>query len=273
MNEDMNVTVEDMQRAFGIEPEVDDTPADTPDTEEVTDTSNEQNEPTSEESGTEAETKTDTKEEPVKEQEKPPTQQPPTVDPNQQKTNQAFARMRVENAQMQKTMNLMAQVLGVNPNMPIDQLTAELQNRSMNAIAKANNMDPAILQRLDHLEAINAEYTKSQLEKTVMTAVDTIKTKYGATEQDLVAFINELSSEGYDISKPGSDLEQEFLRRNFSKILENKVNAAVAAEQERAAKGKGASKPDTKQGQNDNSDPSEIKTVDDLTQFLTDASK
>lgn len=185
------------------------------------------------------------------------------------KANQAFARMRVENTQMQKTLGMMAQVLNVDPNQPIDQLSSALQNQAMAAIAKANNMDPAILQRLNQLEAINAEYTKVRMESEITSSLRTISEKYGATENDLQTFVGTLVQEGYDISAQGSDLETEFVKRHFSKILKNEVDKAIQAEQNRATKGGGASKPSAKQGKEQDIDDKTINTVTELEEFFS----
>lgn len=185
------------------------------------------------------------------------------------KANQAFARMRVENTQMQKTLGMMAQVLGVDPSQPIDQLSSALQNQAMAAIAKANNMDPAILQRLNQLEAINAEYTKIRMESEVTSSLRTISEKYGATEDDLQAFVGTLVQEGYDISARGADLETEFVKKNFPKILKNEVDKAIQAEQNRATKGGDASKPSAKQGKEQDTDKKTINTVTELEEFFS----
>ena len=141
------------------------------------------------------------------------------------------------------------------------------------AIAKANNMDPAILNRLDQLEAINAEYTRNKLAQEVEGSLLNIQSKYGASEGDLEAFVNELLEEGYDVSKSGSNLELEFLRRNFDKIKAREIDNAVRAEQERSAKASGASKPANKQGQEDNTTEHEINTVEDLNNFFNETMK
>lgn len=260
-------TVEDVQAAFGIEPTGESESSEDQVTEGTpsADVSEEADVNESDDNSS-AEGAGESSQEPDQEQQQFEAQN----NFNQQKQNQAFARMRTENAQMQKAMAMMAQVLGVNPNQPMDQLAAQLQSQAMGAIAKANNMDPAILQRLDQLEAINAEYTRVKLENEVTNTLNNIGAKYGATEDDLVAFVETLIEDGYDVAAPGADIESEFIKRNFSAINQRSIDKAIQAEQHRSAKGSGASKPLNKQGQEDNSETHDINTVEDLDKFFSD---
>lgn len=186
----------------------------------------------------------------------------------QQQANQAFARMRTENAAMLKSLQTTAQILGINPNLPPDQLSNAIQEQANAAIARKNNMDPAILNRLNELEAINARYQQAELEKQLMKSLDDIKTQFGATDDDLTVFVQTLDKEGYDPMKSGADLTNEFIKRNFNTIIKNKVDMAVRAEQERASKASGASKPSSKQGQEDNTEPKKVETQADFDDFM-----
>lgn len=265
-NENMP-TVEDMQAAFGIEPTGESESSENQNTEAPPAAErSEQAAVENSDENAQAEGAEEGSEEPDQEQQQPE----PQVNVNLQKQNQAFARMRTENAQMLKTITAMAQVLGVNPNQSIDQLSAQLQAQAMGAIAKANNMDPAILQRLDQLEAINAEYTRVKLENEVTTTLNNIGSKYGATEADLVEFVQTLIDDGYDVAAPGADLESEFIKRNFAAINQRSIDKAIQAEQNRSVKGSGASKPLNKQGQEDNSETHDINTVEDLDKFFSE---
>lgn len=183
------------------------------------------------------------------------------------KQNQAFARMRSENAQMQKALSQMAEVLGLDPKMPMDQLTLQMQSQARNALAKKQGIDPAIAERLDNLEQINAEYTKIKVQQHMMNSMDVIRNKFGATEDDLKAFVNDLIRDGYQPTE-SSDFVNEFISRNFDAILKKHVDAAVSAEQARAAKAGGASNPGKAQGQSKQAEQSDVKSVQDLEQFL-----
>lgn len=190
----------------------------------------------------------------------------------QAKLNQAFARMRTQNAQLVRTVQMMAQVLGVNPNQDMDALSDQLQTQARNAIAKSQNIDPQLLARMEHLEAVDAEYTRMRLQTSMEKSLQTISQKYGATDEDLNVFVTTLAQEGFNPMDVNGDLESEFIKRNFATIQQRAIENAVRAEQERSVKGSGASTPSGKQGQADKTDPQEINTVADLDKFLSDAS-
>lgn len=248
-------TVDEMKEAFGIDIEDSDTDETTEETTPEVDESD----------STPEETNTDTD---VTESETEPEQEAKAPVQNNDKQNRAFASMRAENANLKKTMAMMAQVLGVDTKLPPDQLANQLQTQARNAIAKQQNMDPAILERLDKLEAINAEYTQMKAQTKIQSELDSIKESFNATDDDLRAFVEELVGEGYDVSVPGASLKTEFISRNFDKIIKANVDAAVAAEQARAKKAGGASNPDGKQGQESQEEEHEINTISELENFL-----
>ena len=198
-------------------------------------------------------------------------QNPPAQDPAQRRANQAnqaFAKMRTENAAMLKTLQQTASILGIDPKLSPDQLSRLIQQKATEAQAKRNNVDPEIMKRLNQLEDVNARYQAQEREKALSNDFLTIKNKFGATDDDLMAFAQALDSEGYDPFAPGANnLITEFISRNFDKIIQNKVDAAVRAEQERAAKGSGASAPAQKQGQ-EPKEEQKISTQADFDAFM-----
>lgn len=266
MPEEVNaqdVTYDDLLAAFGISGTSEEPPAAEPPTEE----------PPAQ--GTETTTETPPAEENQGQDE--PGQN--TEDPNQQqqqqqtnlildKQNQAFARMRTENSQMVKALRAEAELLGINPKLPADQLAAEIHKKTTEALAKKNNMDPQILSRLNELEDINARYQQQEQQKYLTNAVNTIKTKFGATDDDIMAFAQELDKEGYDPYAKGANMVSEFITRNFDKIVKQRVDAAVKAEQERASKASSASKPSGNKGQDNSSEATEVKSQSDFDAYM-----
>lgn len=199
-------------------------------------------------------------------------QDPPAQDPVAQRranqANQAFARMRTDNAAMLKTLQQTANILGIDPKLPPDQLSRLIQQKATEAQARRNNVDPEIMKRLNQLEDVNARYQAQEREKMLSNDFRTIKTKFGATDEDLMAFAQALDGENYDPFAPGANnLITEFISRNFDKIIQDKIDAAVRAEQERATKGSGASAPAQKQGQ-ENKEEQKISTQADFDAFM-----
>lgn len=265
--EDTNVTVDDMRAAFGLavenegdandDPNLSDNPTPEPDP-EPNGSEEDNGTPPSNDDGDGGQDGQGDDQQPQQQQQQSQQQQ--------QLNNQAFARMRVENANLQKSLNTIANVLGINTyGMSSEQLAAVIQDQGLTALARQQGVSPEIYKRLDQLEGINARYMQQQSQARAQKAFMDIQEKYGATGEDLQGFVGELVREGYNMDAPGADLEQEFIRRNFDKIMQMRVDAAVQAEQQRASKGQAASQPNKTKGQKSNNDNAkEINSVSEL---------
>ena len=222
-------TLEGLQAAFGI----------TQDTPSVPETLDEEK-PTEEPQ--------EVTEEP--QQEEPQVESPPSSPEPSPSFNKELEQFKAQNEELMKGLKATAQVLGINPNLRPDQLSAAIQQQANIAIAKANNMDPAILQRLNQLEAINAKYQAAENEKILSAQMNDLMSNYGVTKDELQSFVNTLEKEQYDPFAPGNSVVTEYLKRNFKAMQDKAVKAAVLAEQQRSAKGSNASQPMKASGQN-----------------------
>ena len=183
-------------------------------------------------------------------QEAPQVESPPASPEPSPSFNKELEQFKAQNEELMKGLKATAQVLGINPNLRPDQLSAAIQQQANIAIAKANNMDPAILQRLNQLEAINAKYQAAENEKILSAQMNDLMSNYGVTKDELQSFVNTLEKEQYDPFAPGNSVVTEYLKRNFKTMQDKAVKAAVLAEQQRSAKGSNASQPTKASGQN-----------------------
>ena len=183
-------------------------------------------------------------------QEEPQVESPPSSPEPSPSFNKELEQFKAQNEELMKGLKATAQVLGINPNLRPDQLSAAIQQQANIAIAKANNMDPAILQRLNQLEAINAKYQAAENEKILSAQMNDLMSNYGVTKDELQSFVNTLEKEQYDPFAPGNSVVTEYLKRNFKAMQDKAVKAAVLAEQQRSAKGSNASQPTKASGQN-----------------------
>lgn len=256
-------TVEDFQEMFGLTSEE-------PETSETPEATNPEGE-TSEEPS--VETPPDNNDSaPETPPEEPKAETTVRPDPTQ-KQNQAFAKMRSENSMMAKTITQMAEILGLDTKQPLNVLASQVQQAQTNALAQKRGVDPQIMQRLESLEADHAELTRMKAEQAASKSIANIKSKFGATDDDITSFISNLINDNYDLTAPGANLETEFISRNFEKIMEKRVADAVAAEQARSAKASGASIPSNKQGQEKHVETHAINSVSELDEFLAENSK
>ena len=142
---------------------------------------------TSEEEETTEEAPAETEEQ--KPEEESDTEKPSADINNISKQNQAFAKMRTENSAYLKTLKRTAEAIGLDPNMPINQLLEQLENVSVEGIAKSKNIDPAILRRLNTLEERDAEYAKKELSHQVTKDLMDLAQKYKPSEKELKEFV------------------------------------------------------------------------------------
>ena len=199
----------------------------------------------------------------------PPQDTPPAQPPVNEKQNQAFAQMRVENNQLKKTLNSLATALKLDPNMPQDQLLQQLQGTINGVLAKQSGIPAEVLGRLNQLEDINAQYQQQRLYTKSQTELMDMKDEFKLTDTDIEGFMSTLLAEGKNPLLQEMDLKQEFVKRNWNTIMQRTAEEAVRKEQERAAKaGAQGTTPSTQQGTPPNTDPTKINTVSDLDQLF-----
>ena len=185
-----------------------------------------------------------------------------------QKQNQAFAKMRSENKVLGNTVIRMAETLGLDTTQPLNVLVNQINSMQVNALAQRRGLDPQVMQRLEALEASQAELNQLKATQRAKEQLDEIVDRFGADQATLEGFVQDLYNEGYDISKPGANLVNEFIGRNFDKIVNAKVADAVAQEQARSSKASGASSPSGQRGQKDEQEQHVINTVAELDEFF-----
>lgn len=159
-----------------------------------------------------------------------PTPAPtPTPTPAPAPANDAFARMRIENSQLQKTMKDLGQLLGIDGKVTGEQLQKAVNDRILEAQAKAQNVPVELLKRLEAAESDAAEFRRVTQEQKAFAAYDAIQKEYGLTTDELVAFAQQLDQQGINPFVDGSvDLMKEYRSRNIDRIVDARVNAKMA---------------------------------------------
>lgn len=179
--------------------------------------------------------------------------------------NKAFANMRVTNKKLTDIVNNMASVIGIDPtSMSPEELEATMNQAILEAQSQKTNVPREILERLNYLEAQNTARETEQLHNAARNGILSIKEKFGATQEDLTDFISSLAQDGIDPMHQRVDLETEYVRRNFDKVVAAQVEAKVNAELERREKAATkASTPSNATGQTPE-DGTAISSVKDL---------
>ena len=173
-------------------------------------------------------------------------QTPPNEPPKPQaddKDSKAFAAMRVENNNMRKSIGGLAETLGLNRNEPLDTLLPKVQGVITQARAKQSGIPAALLKKVETLEEINNKYEQEHRTVKLHEGLTDLAEKYKLDEKALTDFVYGLAAEGKNPMLTDVDVMQEYESRNFDKIIESKVAAAVLAEQQRAANASNHSNP------------------------------
>lgn len=187
------------------------------------------------------------------------------------KAQNAFASMRVENRKQKELLNKIAGVLGVDTNnLSENDLFSQVESAVIKAQARQQGIPAEVLQRLNNLEVVNQKYNRDQAYLAAGRGIQQIKNDFGATKEDLDGFMEALAKEGINPFENPVNLVNEYKLRNFDKIIQAKVQAAVQAEQQRASKAEAHSTtPNDKKG-GSNETTTKINNLADLDAWLAE---
>lgn len=237
MNEDTNITLDEMIEQLGGTPTPDaDPPANTDPTPAPAPANDDPAPapapaPAPNTAGTEPNAQQPSNETPPAKTE----EQPPNLP--DQKAQQAFVFMRQQNKRMSDTLRGIASLVGVDPTAANDEnkLMEALQAKITEQQARDQNVPVELLQRLQHLEARDKMYTAREREQAAALGFQRLKDTYGLSQTQLNQFAQQLVASGKNPLTDAIDLEREYKLLNFDKLVEDAVNKAVAAERNRAA--------------------------------------
>lgn len=199
----------------------------------------------------------------------------PSADPNAQeeinRTNAAFAKMRVENTQMAKTIKQIAQALGIN-HADMGAVLAELQGAAVNKLAQANQISPEVYQELEE----NRERLQQlQLQQNLQLAKEKfigLQEEFGLTQDELMNFLNLLDTNGINvIQDPSIDVGLLYVRYNHTAMIEKAAQKAreEALKQDNKAN-QSSTTPSKQSGKPPEDDSDRIESIDGLNALLGD---
>ena len=148
--------------------------------------------------------------------------------------NQAFAQMRVENSNLRKLLGNVANVLGIDPNTPQEQMLQAIQKRVTAAQAKQQNIDPALLERLNVLEDYKANSERQALANKAIIGFQAVKNQFNLSDAELNDFADQLIEAKVNPYTSDIDLVAEYKLRNFDKLIEAAVARGVEQEARRS---------------------------------------
>lgn len=206
---------------------------------------------------------------------------PPTTDPKSDKPAQqpeevpivqvdkqahAFAEMRQTIAAHNKLFADLGKALGIEGK-PAD-IIAGLQKVVNAQQAKTAGVPPEIMEKLNTLEAERQERQANDRKIQVYASINNFQRNQGLSKQELDTFLVKLAQAGKNPFEQDVDLRAEYLVMNFDMLQKKAVQEALekqaALDQKAAAHGTTPSK----QVGGGESRPNEVKTLDQLDEYL-----
>lgn len=190
------------------------------------------------------------------------------------RANQAFAQMRTENASLKRLIGDIAEVLGIDANTPQDQMNAAVQNAVLQAQAKKQGIDPAVLQRLTQLEQYKEQNERQSFTNKALMGFQNVKNQFNLSDKELDAFADLLIKDGVNPFVSDVNLVSEYKLRNFDSLIaaaEKRGAAQEATRQQNVAAH--STSPSKNTGASSDNEPDKVNTTSGLTKWFDDNTK
>lgn len=144
--------------------------------------------------------------------------------------NAAFAKMRAENAQLQKTLNQLAQALKIEETDPVAKASKLLQLAN-EKLAKESSLPVEVFNELNQTKEELAVVRRQQNIALARDKFINLKTTYELSDQELQQFAKQLDEQGIAVvdNPDGVDLEYHYYKLNRNAIEQKRIAAAVQA--------------------------------------------
>ena len=185
--------------------------------------------------------------------------------------NQAFAQMRVENSNLRKLLGNVANVLGIDPKTPQEQMLQAIQKSVTAAQAKQQNIDPALLERLNVLEDYKANNERQALANKAIIGFQAVKNQFNLSDTELNDFADQLIEAKVNPYTSDIDLVAEYKLRNFDKLIEAAVARGVEQEARRSKNvSNHSTTPGNTTGGGTNDNPEKISSIAEFDKWLAE---
>lgn len=186
-----------------------------------------------------------------------------------ERMNYAFGQMRTELNANKALLAKLATAAGIQYTDEND-LIAKLNDNALNQLAQRQNVPVDLLKRMEALEQNNAAYEMEQRKTETMLSFQKLQTTYGLTNDELLAFAQELDEKGMNPFASRINIDATYRDLHFDEIVNKRVAAAVEeALKKSSVADTHSSTPNRSTGKGDNSgDGKKITTVSQLSALL-----
>lgn len=194
----------------------------------------------------------------------------PTVQLQQNKAQEAFATLRIQNKQMNDTLKGVAGLLGIEGAVDQDALMAALQTKILENQAQTQKVPVELLQQLQTQGQQIAQFTAQQRQRNIEAGFEAVKAEYKLDATQMSKFADDLIAHGMNPFTTDVDLPRAYKDLHFDEIIAAKVQEAVTAEQARAAAATASgSNPGNQQGSQQQGDNiTKVNSVRDLEAYF-----
>lgn len=186
-----------------------------------------------------------------------------------ERMNYAFGQMRTELNANKALLAKLATAAGIQYTDEND-LIAKLNDNALTQLAQRQNVPVDLLKRMETLEQNNAAYEMEQRKTETMLSFQKLQTAYGLTNEELMAFAQELDEKGMNPFTSRVNIDATYRDLHFDEIVNKRVAAAVEeALKKSSVADTHSSTPNRSTGKGDNNgDGKKITTVSQLSALL-----
>lgn len=188
-----------------------------------------------------------------------------------EKANAAFAEMRKKNATMQATLETLAANLGLAS---VEDLQKKAQEDALNNKAKAQNLDPAVLKRMEDMESQLKLAKQQERETGVLMGLKRAQSEFNLSDDAVKVFAKEMVDNNIDIMSNTVDPTIIYRGLHHQELIDNAVKAAEQEWIKHNNKSENASTPGTSRGTGaGTTDSKKITSMSQLNDILRDIKK
>lgn len=198
----------------------------------------------------------------------PDTTTPPVAPQGDDKKEFAFAQLRTQNKQLEQSLKAVAAALQITETDPA-KVQEAINEKLINLQAKQTGIPAEFLKKLENSEREMSVWKEQKVEMDNTNALNALGVKYKMNQEDMTSFLAQLYSENTDPFKAeGMDFEYEYFKRNSAIIIQRNSEAAIKAEQERAALAAQGATPPAGASNPQSQTPGKVESMAQLDTFL-----
>lgn len=221
--------------------------------------------PNQEQTNTESTEETKT---PETETEQPAAEQKESSESDQEKSNKAFAELRISNKKYKDFFDRITKVSGLTEEQFISNMLQNLDAEQ----AKRQNTSPEVIQKLREQDERISQYEQREREKDFMNGLNILQTKFNLSQKELGDFVRDVASKGIDLMNSKLDYETLYKGIYFDRLVEKEVEKKRQEMITAQTKAERASVPGNTTGKTDK-EPIAINTMEEFNSLLANSAK